>query len=201
MRLHASRREISVKIVYYGPGLSGKTSNLVFLHRAYPPLQRGALLQLDTETERTLFFDYFPISMGDIGGYRVKVDFFTVPGQSFYHATRRAVLEGADGLVFVADSSPDREEANLVSREDMLRNLEACGRSLTTLPHIYQWNKRDLEDALPVSVMEKLLNPEGARSVPATATQGDGVWETQVQILREVFDQLRAQTQSGRRHA
>ena len=106
MRVNQIRRELCLKIVYYGPGLSGKTTNLIRLHQTYPQHQRGDLVQLDTETERTLFFDYFPLSMGNIGGYRVKVDFFTVPGQSFYNATRRAVLEGVDGIVFVADSTP-----------------------------------------------------------------------------------------------
>ena len=194
MRVNQARKELCLKMVYYGPGLSGKTTNLVRLHQTYPNHQRGELVQLDTETERTLFFDYFPLSIGNIGGYRVKVDFFTVPGQSFYHATRRAVLEGVDGIVFVADSGLDREEANLVSREDMVHNLELARRGLDQIPHMYQWNKRDLPRAISVSTLEAMLNPEKAPSVAASAAQGTGVWETQGMILRQVLENLRGST-------
>ena len=193
MRVNQLRRELCLKIVYYGPGLSGKTTNLVRLHQTYPQHQRGDLVQLDTETERTLFFDYFPLSMGNIGGFRVKVDFFTVPGQSFYNATRRAVLEGVDGIVFVADSQPDREEANLSSRDDMVRNLELTHRKLSDIPHVYQWNKRDAHGALKESLLQRQLNPEGAPAIAATAVHGVGVWETQGLILRQVFESLRHQ--------
>jgi len=198
MRVNQAQRVLQFKIVYYGPGLSGKTTNLVKLHQTYPEHQRGDLIQLDTETERTLFFDYFPLSMGSIGGFRTRVDFFTVPGQSFYHATRRAVLEGADGLVFVADSTPSREEANHISRQDLVANLEGSGRSLDTLPHVYQWNKRDIHRALPVSVLTKTLNPEGAPALCATASQGIGVWETQGTILKAVIESVRAHSGRGR---
>lgn len=201
MRVNQTRRELCLKIVYYGPGLSGKTTNLIRLHQTYPQHQRGDLVQLDTESERTLFFDYFPLSIGNIGGYRVKVDFFTVPGQSFYQATRRAVLEGVDGIVFVADSTPDREEANLISRDDMLRNLDLTRRKLADVPHVYQWNKRDARGALKETMLERQLNPEGAPSVLATAIDGVGVWETQGLILRQVFENLREENRSTRKHA
>ncbi len=198
MRVNQAQRVLGLKIVYYGPGLSGKTTNLVKLHQTYPEHQRGDLIQLDTETERTLFFDYFPLSMGTIGGFRTKVDFFTVPGQSFYHATRKAVLEGADGLVFVADSRPDREEANHTSRQDLIQNLKAGGRSLETIPHVYQWNKRDVPRALSLTLLERTLNPERAPSIAATAAQGQGVWETQGTILKAVLESIRSQTAAGR---
>ncbi len=201
MRVNQIRRELCLKIVYYGPGLSGKTTNLIRLHQTYPQHQRGDLVQLDTETERTLFFDYFPLSMGNIGGYRVKVDFFTVPGQSFYNATRRAVLEGVDGIVFVADSTPEREEANLISREDMLRNLDLTRRKLADVPHVYQWNKRDARGALKETMLQRQLNPEGAPAVAATAIDGVGVWETQGLILRQVFENLREEHRSTRQNA
>lgn len=184
---------MTLKIVYYGPGLSGKTANLTALHDRMSAAQRGALVQLDTETERTLFFDYFPVVLGTISGFRVKVDFFTVPGQSFYTATRQAVLEGADGVVFVADSSARREDANLLSREDMVQTLESMGRKLDEVPHVYQWNKRDLPDALPVATLEKLLNPEGAGSGEAIANIGQGVKETQNQILQVVVAAIQAE--------
>ena len=200
MRLNSVNRTLSVKIVYYGPGLCGKTTNLSALHDQFPRKQRGPMLQLDTETERTLFFDYFPLSLGTLGGYRVKVDFFTVPGQSFYHATRRVVLESADGIVFVADSAPEREEANIVSRDDMLANLASYGKSLDEIPHVFQWNKRDLPKTIPVSVLQRSLNPGNAPAFEAVATRGDGVWETQSTLLQSVFESVRRMTGQTRSH-
>lgn len=193
MRINAARKELSIKIVYYGPGLSGKTTNLSKLHDVCPRAQRGKLIQLDTETERTLFFDYFPLSLGAAGGYRVKIDYFTVPGQSFYHATRQAVLEGTDGIVFVADSSPDREEANIVSREDLVQTLQARNRSLAKIPHVYQWNKRDVPRALSITTLARSLNPERVEAVEAVAVNGVGVWDTQQLIVRKVLIELKAQ--------
>ena len=200
MRVHVAKRLITVKVVYYGPGLSGKTTNLRVLHEDFPAEARGALVELDTETERTLFFDYFPAVLGRIGDFRVKVDFFTVPGQSFYHATRRAVLEGCDGIVFVADSSARREEANLQSRDDMADALDDVGRSLDDIPHVYQWNKRDLPDAVPVEWLQRDLNPEGAPSFEAVALEQVGVWETHTAILEGVFASLRARASVGASH-
>ena len=192
MRISASKNELCLKVVYYGPGQGGKTTNLAHLHAAYPTAQRGGLIQLDTESERTLFFDYFPVQLGTISGLRIKVDFFTVPGQSFYQATRRSVLEGADGVVFVADSDPDREEANLVARQDLERNLQASRRTLEGLPHVYQWNKRDLPRVLPEPLLNRMLNPEGAPSVGAVAARGAGVMETQSLVLRLIMEELRS---------
>jgi len=197
MRVQASRRLITLKVVYYGPGLSGKTTNLTALHDHMREEQRGALVQLDTETERTLFFDYFPVVLGKIAGFRVKVDFFTVPGQSFYTATRKAVLEGADGVVFVADSSARREHANVVSRDDMVDALAAMGRRLEDMPLVFQWNKRDLPDALPVKTLEVLLNPTGADSVEAIASTGEGVIETQQRVLSQVVASIQRQMRRG----
>ncbi len=192
MRINRIARQISLKIVYFGPGMSGKTTNLVKLHAGYHADQRGELIKLDTETERTLFFDYFPADFGTIGGYRVKIDFFTVPGQSFYQATRNAVLEGVDGLVFVADSNPNREEANVVSKDDLVRALSLRGRDLSTIPHVYQWNKRDLPRALSLGVLERMLNPGRAPSIEAISANGVGVWETQSQIVKMVLMGLRS---------
>jgi len=199
MRIQASRRLMTLKIVYYGPGLSGKTTNLTTLHKRMREEQRGALVQLDTETERTLFFDYFPVVLGKIAGFRVKVDFFTVPGQSFYTATRRVVLEGADGVVFVADSSPRREEANLISRQDMVEALDEMGRPLDQVPHVYQWNKRDVRRALPVKTLQAMLNPEGAPSREAIASDGVGVLETQQLILKRVVSAIQTEMKRARR--
>lgn len=201
MRIHAAKRIMSLKVVYYGPGLSGKTTNLKFLHEHFNEAQRGAMVQLDTETERTLFFDYFPVVVGKIGGFRVKVDFFTVPGQSFYSATRRVVLDGADGVVFVADSSERREEANLQSHADLVDALKEMGRPLSSLPHVYQWNKQDLTDKTPLRALNKMLNPEGAPALPAVASTGEGVLETQSAVLKEVVAAVRTEMSAGARSA
>ena len=198
MRVNTAKRLVTVKVVYYGPGLSGKTTNLRHLHGGFPADSRGALLELDTETERTLFFDYFPAVLGRLGEFRIKVDFVTVPGQSFYHATRKAVLEGADGIVFVADSSEDREQANLQSRDDLVASLAAMGRSLDRVPHVWQWTKRDLSDAMPIDWLEETLNTTGAPSFAAVATRAEGVWETQETILKKVFDSLKEQAAGAR---
>lgn len=200
-RVHHASGLLTVKIVYYGPGLSGKTTNLQWLHESYPPDTRGDLVMLDTETERTLFFDYFPASLGRIGRYRVKANFFTVPGQSFYNATRRTILTGADGLVFVADSSAAREEANLVSLENLRTNLTASGRDLARMPLVFQWNKRDLPDAMPVKLLQRMLNRHGRPAFPAVASQGEGVWDAQAAILQQVMQKLRSHRGRQAAHA
>lgn len=198
-RLSRVDRVLAVKIVYYGPGLCGKTTNLVQLHGEYPEEVRGRVVKLDTETERTLFFDYFPAELGEIGGYRLKAEFYTVPGQSFYNATRRAVLESVDGIVFVADSDPRREEANLVSLANLRDNLIQSGADLSQLPLVFQWNKRDHPRALSVQVLRRQLNPGGRPEAEAVAIEGTGVWETQQLVLKGVLERLRHQARSRRR--
>jgi len=193
-----AKREIALKIVYYGPGLSGKTTNLVQLHGRYPEAQRGRLVKLDTELERTLFFDYFPGSLGTVRDYAVRVDYFTVPGQSYYNITRRTVLSGADGVVFVADSDPRREQANLLAHDNLVENLRHHGLELAELPTVYQWNKRDLDRPLPVSLLEATLNPREAPSFEAVATRGEGVWETERAILKWVLKTVRRTTEPVR---
>lgn len=190
MKIHARSRTLILKIVYFGPGMSGKTTNLVRLHEGVSAEQRGELIRLDTEAERTLFFDYFPFSLGHLGAFRIRLHFFTVPGQSFYSETRRAVLKGADGVVFVADSSPRREHANQLALKDMDAMLESLG--LSHVPRVFQWNKRDLHDALPLPLMERTLNPDKHASTPASASRGEGVQFTQALITRAVIEGLRA---------
>ncbi len=197
MRINVRKRELSLKIVYFGPGLSGKTTNLVALHRRLPARSRGELLQLDTETERTLFFDYFPMELGRVGPYTIKIDAFTVPGQSFYRETRRAVLEGVDGIVFVADADPRREEANVQARADMERMLTEHRRPLSEVPHVYQWNKADLPNATPARVLDKVLNPEGAPAHRGIATEGVGVAEVWDLILELVMEDISSQVAPG----
>lgn len=190
---NTAKQLLRLKIVYYGPGQSGKTTNLQALHDTFPSSARGALVSLDTESERTLFFDYFPARIGTLRDWKVQVDFFTVPGQSFYNATRREVLRNADGVVFVADSCPDREQANLVALDNLETNLRSFGRDLDTLPMVFQWNKRDAARATPTTVLERQLNRRANPSEPAIASQLIGVWETQTLILREALASLQRQ--------
>lgn len=200
-RVHHQKRLLTLKIVYYGPGLSGKTTNLLKLHDAYPTDERGDMLRLDTETERTLFFDYFPANLGSIGGFKLKAEFFTVPGQSFYNATRKAVLEGADGIVFVADSAEEREEANLLTLDNMNANLAEMNRTLSDIPHVFQWNKRDTKNPLSTRILNRQLNKFDAPAFEAVAFESVGVWETQTAILERVLADLRGRAQSGRNRA
>ena len=190
-RLNHRDRTVALKIVYYGPGLCGKTTNLVQLHSRYPSGQRGDMVRLDTETERTLFFDYFPARLGKLGGHTVKANFFTVPGQSFYNQTRRIVVEGCDGLVFVADSDPDREEANIYALENLNENLLKVGINPEDLPTVFQWNKRDVPGAIPIKLLESQLNPRHLPSNSAIAVTGEGVWETQKNILAATLKHVR----------
>ncbi len=198
-RLSRQKRVLTVKIVYYGPGLSGKTTNLVRLHSEYPEEVRGGVVKLDTETERTLFFDYFPADLGQVGGYQLKAAFYTVPGQSFYNVTRKAVLDGVDGLVFVADSDPRREEANLVSLANLRENLSDINLSLDDLPLVFQWNKRDHPRALSTKLLSRQLNKAGRPEVDAVASEGIGVWKTQELVLQGVLQKLRSQAKRRRR--
>ena len=197
-RLNTEQRLLTLKIVYVGPGLSGKTTNLAKLHQEYPETARGDLVQLDTEKERTLFFDYFPAKLGQIGGYRLKADFFTVPGQAFYNETRRAVLEGVDGVVFVADSDPERMDANYVALDNLAFNLASFDRRLPEISLVFQWNKQDLAHAVPPEQLSAALNQQRVPEFPGIAVRGEGVWECQEAILRLVVERLRSKVAGGR---
>jgi signal recognition particle receptor subunit beta len=188
-------REIHFKIVYYGPGLGGKTTNLKCLHDRLPAERRGRLVSISTDHERTLFFDFLPIDLGTVAGFSTRFHLYTVPGQSYYRLSRRAVLQGLDGLVFVADSHPSRDLANRESLEDLATNLVTTGLTpdqLRRLPRIYQWNKRDLPGALPVQRLRAQLNPTGAPEFEATASQGRGVAETLRAMCKAVLARLSA---------
>ena len=158
--LNYAAREMTAKIVYYGPGLSGKTTSIQYIHAKISPKNKGKLVSLATETDRTLFFDFFPVEFGQIGGFKVKFNFYTVPGQVFYNTTRKLVLKGADGVAFVADSQPGMMEQNLESLENLKENLKAHGIDADTVPFIIQYNKRDIPGALSVEEMRKALNPK-----------------------------------------
>ncbi len=189
--INYSTREINCKIVYYGPGLCGKTTNLQFIYKKTMPDQKGKLISLATETERTLFFDFLPLALGDIKGFKVRFHLYTVPGQVFYAASRKLILKGVDGVVFVADSQIERMDANIESLEDLKINLNEHGFELERLPYTIQYNKRDLPNVVPVEEMNRILNPDGSPWFEAVATEGKGVFETLKDVGKQVLVELR----------
>jgi mutual gliding-motility protein MglA len=183
--------EINCKIVYYGPGLGGKTTNLKYVYGITSPENRGKMISLATETERTLFFDFLPIDLGQIRNYSTRFHLYTVPGQVFYDASRKLILRGVDGVVFVADSQEERLDANLESLSNLEQNLKEHGFDLNTIPYVLQLNKRDLPGVMPVEKLQKLLRVKGEPVFEAVATQGIGVLETLKAITRQVLVALR----------
>jgi len=182
-----SAREIVCKIVYYGPGRSGKTANLQWIHEHVAAERKGALMSLATEADRTLFFDYLPVDFGTISGFRVRFQLYTVPGQVYYGATRRLVLQGADGVVFVADSQRARRDENVESFRDLQVNLLSHGADPRVFPISVQYNKRDIPDPEPIEELESLLNFRGAPSYEASAVHGRGVFETLRSVTGDVL--------------
>lgn len=181
------KKEISFKIVYYGPGMSGKTTNLMHIHRSLAENMRGEMVSLDTEEERTLFFDFFPLDLGQISGYSVKFNLYTIPGQIYYEASRKLMLEGADGVVFVADSNPLRFDRNVNAYEMMLENLESYHVDPGTFPIVLQYNKRDWPDPIARGTLEKAIKME-VPSIEAVATNGTGVMETIRTISKMIIE-------------
>jgi len=184
-------RELSAKVVYYGPGLSGKTTNIEMVHHLLKPEQKGRLISLPTETDRTLFFDFLPLELGQIKGFKVRFHLYTVPGQVFYNATRRLVLQGVDGVVFVADSQVDMMSSNVESLKNLRDNLTTYGKKLEDLPFVMQYNKRDLKKITSVKEMSAELNDLNVTTYEGVAKDGIGVTETLVGISRLVFANLR----------
>jgi hypothetical protein len=189
--INYSSREINCKIVYYGPGLCGKTTNLQYIYRRTNPEQKGKLISLATETERTLFFDFLPLSLGDIKGFKIRFHLYTVPGQVFYAASRKLILKGVDGVVFVADSQLERMESNIESLEDLKINLAEQGYELDKLSSVVQYNKRDLPNVVPFEDMDKLLNYRNVPWFEAVAVTGKGVFETLKAIAKQVLFELK----------
>ncbi|MBL4689478.1 MAG: GTPase domain-containing protein, partial [Nannocystaceae bacterium] len=187
-------REINCKIVYYGPGLCGKTTNLQYIYTKTNPEAKGKMISLATETERTLFFDFLPLSLGKIRGFSTRFHLYTVPGQVFYDASRKLVLRGADGVVFVADSQPSRTEANLESLENLETNIAENGAQLSEIPHIIQYNKRDLADIMTLETMRADLNQHGAPEFEAAAVNGDGVFATLKGLSKLVLTRVARQS-------
>jgi signal recognition particle receptor subunit beta len=191
--INYSAREINCKIVYYGPGLCGKTTNLLYIYKKTNPDSKGKMISLATETERTLFFDFLPLSLGSIRGFKVRFHLYTVPGQVFYDASRKLILRGVDGVVFVGDSQVERMEANVESMENLRKNLQEQGFNPDTVPSVVQFNKRDLPNVVPASEMEKALNPRKVPSFEAVAMSGTGVFETLKEISKQVILELKKQ--------
>jgi signal recognition particle receptor subunit beta len=188
-------RQVNCKLVYYGTGLGGKTTNLRYIHEKTNPKQRGKLLSLETESERTLFFDFFPMAAGKLMGLDLRFSFFTVPGQSFYNLTRKTILKDVDGIVFVSDSDPDREEANIDSYLNLQENLAEQSLPLKTVPHVIQYNKRDLVEVTPIEQMRHDLNPFGVPDFEAVAVNGTGVFETLRAVVKLTTDRVKEKLQ------
>ncbi len=189
--INYSSREINCKIVYYGPGLCGKTTNLQHIYLKTNPEVKGKMISLATETERTLFFDFLPLALGEIRGFKTRFHLYTVPGQVFYDASRKLILKGVDGVVFVADSQIERMEANLESLDNLRVNLKEQGYDLDKIPYVVQYNKRDLPNAASLEELQKLCNPTGAVEFEACATTGEGVFETLKAVAKGVLADLK----------
>jgi hypothetical protein len=192
--INYSSREINCKIVYYGPGLCGKTTNLQYIYAKTAADSRGKMISLATETERTLFFDFLPLALGEIRGFKTRFHLYTVPGQVFYDASRKLILKGVDGVVFVADSQVERTEANLESVENLQVNLADQGYDLAHLPYVIQYNKRDLPNVASLEELRSQLNPLGVPDFEAVAPTGVGVFQTLKQVARLVLTELRKST-------
>lgn len=185
--INYATKEINVKIVYYGPGLGGKTTNLRWIYGKLDQNTKGKMITLATEMDRTLFFDFLPVDLGSVRGFQTRFHLYTVPGQVFYNASRRIILRGADGIIFVADSQRERKEDNADSLENLKENLATFNLKLADTPYVMQYNKRDLPNLMTVSEMEELLNPDKVPYFEAVATQGIGVFETLKEIAKMVI--------------
>ena len=188
--INYASREINCKVVYYGSGLGGKTTNLEYVYSRVSPDTKGKMISLATETERTLFFDFLPIDLGEIRGFRTRFHLYTVPGQVYYNASRMLILKGVDGLIFVADSQRSRLEANIEAMHNLYENMESYGYDVETIPFIIQYNKRDLPDIMSVEELRSVLNPMGVPDFEAVAVEGEGVFQTLSAVSKLVVKSL-----------
>lgn len=184
-------KEVNCKIVYYGPGLGGKTTNIQYVYQKTSGDSKGKMITLNTENERTLFFDFLPLDLGQIRGFKTRFHLYTVPGQGFYEASRNLILRGVDGVVFVADSQLERMEDNLASMQDLVKNLEDHGYDIEKLPLVMQWNKRDLPNVTPIDELQRALNKYDVPQFEACATEGKGVFETLKMVTKQVLMNLK----------
>jgi signal recognition particle receptor subunit beta len=197
--INYASREVTCKIVYYGPGLSGKTTNLIYIHKKVPANTKGKMISLATEADRTLYFDFLPINIGTISGFAAKFQLYTVPGQVYYNATRKLVLRGVDGLVFVADSQADKMDENIESLNNLRENLQEYGYDINEIPVVIQYNKRDLPNILSVEELEAALNPNRWKFFEGAAVDGTGVFDTLKAIIKLVLDNARNTQSAGSR--
>ena len=188
--INYASREINCKIVYYGPGLCGKTTNLQYIYDKSNPGSKGKLISLATETDRTLFFDFLPLDLGTVRGFKTRFHLYTVPGQVFYDASRKLILKGVDGVIFVADSQVERMDANVEAIENLVANLQSQGYDLNKIPYILQLNKRDLPNVAPVDEMKRLLVRRNEPVIEAVAPKGVGVFETLKGVAKLVLSEL-----------
>src|SRR5438128_9869397 len=189
--INFAAREINCKIVYYGAGLGGKTTNLQQIFEKTNEKQKGKMISLATETDRTLFFDFLPPDLGTVRGFKTRFHLYTVPGQVFYDASRKLILRGVDGVVFVADSQPERMDANIEALDNLQDNLKEHGYDFTKIPYVLQLNKRDLPSALPVDHLKRELQKKNESAFEAVAFQGEGVFETLKEVARQVLVELK----------
>jgi signal recognition particle receptor subunit beta len=189
--INYASREINCKIVYYGPGLCGKTTNLQHIYDSTSPQAKGKLISLATETDRTLFFDFMPLELGTVRGFKTRFHLYTVPGQVYYDASRKLILKGVDGVVFVADSQEERMDANIESLENLEDNLKTQGYDLMQLPYVLQLNKRDLPSAMPVQELTTELLKKDEPVFEAIASDGTGVFDTLKAVAKQVLTELR----------
>ena len=190
--INFAAREINCKIVYYGAGLGGKTTNLQVIYQKTAEQQKGKMISLATETERTLFFDFLPLDLGSVRGFKTRIHLYTVPGQVFYDASRKLILRGVDGIVFVADSQEQRMDANVEALENLMSNLREHGYDFNKIPYVLQLNKRDLPNILSVDALGKELRKKNEPMLEAVAFQGTGVFETLKEIAKQVLTELKA---------
>jgi mutual gliding-motility protein MglA len=189
--INYASREINCKIVYYGPGLCGKTTNLQYIYDSTSPTAKGKLISLATETDRTLFFDFMPLELGTVRGFKTRFHLYTVPGQVYYDASRKLILKGVDGVVFVADSQEERMDANIESLENLEDNLKTQGYDLMQIPYVLQLNKRDLPSAVPVEELTAELLKKNEPVFEAVAADGTGVFDTLKAVAKQVLTELR----------
>lgn len=189
--INYASREINCKIVYYGPGLCGKTTNLQYIYDSTAPQAKGKLISLATETDRTLFFDFMPLELGTVRGFKTRFHLYTVPGQVYYDASRKLILKGVDGVVFVADSQEERMDANIESLYNLEENLKSQGYDLVNIPYVLQLNKRDLPNVLSVEELTSELNRKNEPVYEAVASKGDGVFDTLKAVAKQVLTELR----------
>ena len=190
VQINFALKEVNCKVVFYGPGMSGKTTNLEIVHQKAPEENKGELTSISTDGDRTLFFDFMPLDLGNVAGMRTKFQLYTVPGQVYYNSTRKLVLQGVDGVIFVADSDPDKMDENIESYSNLIENLAEYGKDIRELPHVIQYNKRDLPNAMPTAEMDERLNKFGVPTFEAVAYTGEGVFPTLKTLAAMVLESI-----------